>query len=79
MWVVVVMTTVAIAATFLFTPRFPVPVPDAGPPMTPFGWVADRTLAAGDGVRGARDGAGAHARFDDPWGIVVMRSTSLID
>jgi streptogramin lyase len=73
MWVVVVMTTVAIAATFLFTPRFPVPVPDAGPPMTPFGWVADRTLAAGDGVRGARDGAGAHARFDDPWGIVVMR------
>ncbi|WP_093304022.1 NHL repeat-containing protein [Pseudoxanthomonas sp. CF385] len=72
MWVVVVLTTTAIAATFLFTPRFPVPVPDAGPPLTPFGWTADRTLAAGDGVRGMRDGTAAQARFDDPWGIVVM-------
>jgi streptogramin lyase len=72
MWVVVVLTTVALAATFLFTPRFPVPVPDAGPPVTPFGWTAERTLTAGDGVRGARDGAGMQARFDDPWGIVVM-------
>ena len=72
MWVVVVLTTTAIAATFLFTPRFPVPVPDAGPPLTPFAWSAERTLAAGDGIRGARDGAGTQARFDDPWGIVVM-------
>ena len=31
-WAVVVLTTVALAATFLVTPRFPVPVPESGPP-----------------------------------------------
>lgn len=72
LWVVVVLTTVALAATFLATPRFPVPVPDAGPPVTPFGWPGQVSLVAGDGIRGARDGAGQQARFDDPWGIVVM-------
>ncbi len=72
MWVVVVSTTVALAATFLLSPRFPVPVPDAAPPVTRFGWQGQLSLAAGDGVRGLRDGAGLQARFDDPWGVVVM-------
>lgn len=72
LWAVVILTTLALAATFLVTPRFPVPVPDAGPPVTPFGWPGQLSLTAGDGVRGAQDGAGAQARFDDPWGIVVM-------
>lgn len=72
LWVVVVLTTVALAATFLVTPRFPVPVPEAGPPATAFGWSGQLSLVAGDGVRGTRDGAGPQARFDDPWGIVVM-------
>jgi sugar lactone lactonase YvrE len=72
LWVVVVLTTAALAATFLFTPRFPVPVPDAGPPATPFGWPGQLSLTAGDGVRGLREGVGLQARFDDPWGIVVM-------
>ncbi|WP_299345622.1 gluconolaconase [uncultured Pseudoxanthomonas sp.] len=72
LWVVVLSTAIALAATFLVTPRFPVPVPEAGPPVTPFGWTGQLSLAAGDGVRGASDGLGANARFDDPWGIVVM-------
>lgn len=72
LWVVVVLTTIALAATFLATPRFPVPVPEAGPPATAFGWSGQLSLVAGDGVRGTRDGAGPQARFDDPWGIVVM-------
>jgi sugar lactone lactonase YvrE len=72
LWAVVILTTIALAATFLVTPRFPVPVPDAGPPVTPFGWPGQLSLVAGDGVRGAQDGAGVMARFDDPWGIVVM-------
>ena len=72
LWVVVLSTTLALAATFLVTPRFPVPVPDAGPPVTPFGWSGQLSLVAGDGVRGGREGMGVQARFDDPWGIVVM-------
>ena len=72
LWVVVVLTTIALATTFLVTPRFPVPVPEAGPPATAFGWSGQLSLVAGDGVRGTRDGAGPQARFDDPWGIVVM-------
>ena len=71
LWVVVVLTTIALAATFLVTPRFPVPVPDAGPPATAFGWSGQLSLVAGDGVRGTRDGAGPQARFDDPFGLVV--------
>lgn len=74
LWAVVILTTVALAATFLVTPRFPVPVPGAGTPITPFGWSGQLSLVAGDGVRGTRDGAGMQARFDDPWGIVVMEN-----
>ena len=70
-WAVVVLTTVALAATFLVTPRFPVPVPESGPPATPFGWSGQLSLVAGDGMRGLLDGTGVVARFDDPWGIVV--------
>ena len=58
-WAVVVLTTVALAATFLVTPRFPVPVPESGPPATPFGWSGQLSLVAGDGMRGLRDGTGA--------------------
>ncbi|MBD9480867.1 SMP-30/gluconolactonase/LRE family protein [Pseudoxanthomonas sp. PXM02] len=72
LWAVVILTTLALAATFLVTPRFPVPVPEAGPPVTPFGWAGQLSLVAGDGVRGTQDGPGLQARFDDPWGIVVM-------
>ena len=50
-WAVVVLTTVALAATFLVTPRFPVPVPESGPPATPFGWAGQLSLVAGDGMR----------------------------
>jgi sugar lactone lactonase YvrE len=71
LWLVVVLTTVALATTFLVTPRFPVPMPDPGPSPTPFGWEAQLGLVAGDGVRGLRDGAGMQARFDDPYGIAV--------
>ena len=49
LWVVVVLTTIALAATFLVTPRFPVPVPEAGPPATAFGWSGQLSLVAGDG------------------------------
>ena len=79
LWVVVVLTTIALAATFLVTPRFPVPVPDAGPPVTAFGWTGQLSLVAGDGVRGTRDGAGPQARFDDPWGIVVMEDGRVVE
>lgn len=71
-WLVVVLTALALAATFLIAPRLPMPVVDTGPPATPFGWPGQLSLTAGDGVRGWRDGAGPQARFDDPWGIVVM-------
>jgi DNA-binding beta-propeller fold protein YncE len=71
LWLVLVLTTAALATTFLVTPRFPVPMPEAGPPPTPFGWEAQLSLVAGDGVRGLRDGAGLQARFDDPYGIAV--------
>ncbi len=71
-WLVVVLTALALAATFLVAPRLPAPAADAGPPATPFGWQGQVSLAAGDGVRGLREGAGAQARFDDPWGIVAM-------
>lgn len=73
LWAVVVLTTVALAATFLVTPHFPVPAPAADPPATPFGWTGQLSLTAGDGVRGLQDGVGPQARFDDPWGIVVAK------
>lgn len=70
-WLVVALTALALAATFVIVPRLPAPVADTGPPATPFGWQAQLSLTAGDGVRGVREGVGLQARFDDPWGIVV--------
>lgn len=71
-WAVVVLTAIAFAATFLVAPRLPGSLPDADAPVTPFGWNGQLSLVAGDGVRGVHDGPGPQARFDDPWGIVVM-------
>ncbi|MCC4594078.1 NHL repeat-containing protein [Xanthomonas campestris pv. phormiicola] len=41
------------------------------PAPTPLGWLAQLQWVAGDGVRGLADGAAAHARFADPYGIAV--------
>jgi DNA-binding beta-propeller fold protein YncE len=71
LWIVVVLTAAAVLATFVLERR---PEPGAAPPgpqITPFGWNAQLQLAAGDGVRGARDGLAAQARFDDPYGVAV--------
>jgi hypothetical protein len=35
------------------------------------GWAARVMVLAGDGVTGTRDGSVSHARFDDPFGVVV--------
>ncbi|MEL1266253.1 NHL repeat-containing protein [Pseudoxanthomonas putridarboris] len=72
LWLVVLLTAAALAATFVLHPKYPVPMPDTGPRATPFGWEAQLGLAAGDGVRGLRDGQALQARFDDPYGIAVM-------
>jgi len=59
----------ALAWTFLRAP--PVPAPPPGPAATALGWTPEITLLAGDGVGGLRDGAGAQARFGDPYGLAV--------
>lgn len=41
------------------------------PQGTPFGWVAQLSLTAGDGIRGGQDGAALAARFSDPYGIAI--------
>ena len=68
-WLVVALTAMALAATFVFVPASAPPV--AGPLPTPFGWAAQLALASGDGQRGLRDGPVLQARFADPYGIAV--------
>jgi len=70
-WTMALLVAVAVAAalawTFLRTPVPPPPPP--GPAPTALGWTPDISLLAGDGVGGLRDGAGAQARFADPYGL----------
>ncbi len=74
LWVVVALIAIALAATFLFAPRAP-DLP--GPAPTLFGWPAQLRLAAGDGVRGMRNGPVAQARFDDPYGVAMAEDGTL--
>jgi sugar lactone lactonase YvrE len=41
------------------------------PKPTAFGWPAELTTAAGDGVRGSADGQAAKARFSDPFAVAL--------
>ena len=41
------------------------------PAPTRFGWPADLTTTAGDGIRGHTDGTAARARFSDPFAIAL--------
>eukprot|EP01035_Chromulina_nebulosa_P054750 gene54750-75024_t len=41
------------------------------PAPTRFGWPADLTTAAGDGIRGHSDGPATTARFSDPFAIAL--------
>ena len=68
LWAAVALIAAALAATFLFAPETDQP---AGPAPTPLGWSAQLRLAAGDGVRGMRNGPVARARFDDPYGVAM--------
>ena len=71
LWLAVALSGAALAATFVFAPKQERPASDAGPAPTPFGWTAQLELAAGDGVRGFREGSALQARFADPYGIAV--------
>ena len=44
---------------------------------TRFGWPADLTTTAGDGIRGHADGAPAKARFSDPFAIAIAPDGTL--
>ncbi|MGH8027892.1 MAG: gluconolaconase, partial [Pseudoxanthomonas sp.] len=75
LWAVVGLIAAALAATFFFAAK----TPDApmGSAPTPFGWSAQLRLAAGDGVRGMRNGPVALARFDDPYGVAITEDGTL--
>jgi len=66
---VVVVMLAALAWTFLKSD--PQPRSDPGPTPTTLGWTPQIDLLAGDGTGGLREGAGAHARFADPYGVAV--------
>ena len=67
--VVGALTATALAWTFFNTPAS-APV-EQGPVPTPLAWQAQIDTLAGDGVGGLRDGAGAQARFADPYALAV--------
>lgn len=71
LWLVVAITGAALAATFLFETREETAREPGGPRPTPFGWIAQLGLEAGEGMRGLREGPAAQARFADPYGIAV--------
>ncbi|WP_411849727.1 gluconolaconase [Stenotrophomonas sp. LGBM10] len=64
-----VVTAALLAWTYLHEPAPPAPPP--GPAPTVLGWTAQIEALAGDGVAGAREGAGMQARFADPYGMAV--------
>lgn len=66
---VVAITAAALAWTF-FDTLASAPV-EQGPVPTPLAWQAQIDTLAGDGVGGLRDGAGAQARFADPYALAV--------
>lgn len=66
---VVAITAAALAWTFFDTPAS-APV-EQGPVPTPLAWQAQIDVLAGDGVGGLREGAGAQARFADPYALAV--------
>ena len=70
-WTMAALVAMAVAAALAWSfLRAPVPPPPPpGPAATTLGWTPDITLLAGDGVGGLRDGAGAQARFADPYGL----------
>jgi sugar lactone lactonase YvrE len=74
LWAVAFLIAAALAATFFFAPKTPDP---SVAPATPFGWTAQLRFAAGDGVRGMRNGPVAQARFDDPYGVAVAADGTL--
>ncbi len=71
LWIVVVLTAAAVLATFVYERHSKPGTAAPEPRVTPFGWNGQLQLAAGDGVRGARDGLATQARFDDPYGVAV--------
>jgi len=75
LWAVVVLIAAALAATFFFASKT-ANLPE-GPAPTPFGWTAQLRFAAGDGVRGMRNGPVAQARFDDPYGVAAAEDGTL--
>lgn len=71
LWLVVLLMAAALAVTFIFNPKYPVPRPESSPKATPFGWTAQLGLVAGDGVQGLQDGPVLQARFADPYGVAL--------
>lgn len=69
------LTAAALAATYVFEPS--ALIKPAAPKRTPLGWTGQLQLRAGDGVQGWRDGAGAQARFADPYGLALGRDGTL--
>ncbi|MEG2803044.1 NHL repeat-containing protein [Stenotrophomonas sp.] len=67
--VVVAITAAGLAWTFR-SPIAQVPV-EQGPTPTALGWQARIETLAGDGVGGLREGAGAQARFADPYALAL--------
>lgn len=77
LWLVVTLTCAALAATFVFGPGRDVPTTVSEPDVTPFGWAAQLSLTAGDGINGLQDGPVMQARFADPYGVAVDASGTL--
>lgn len=74
LWAAVALIAAALVATLFFARRTP---ELSVPASTPFGWTAQLRLAAGDGVRGMRNGPVAQARFDDPYGVAMTEDGTL--
>lgn len=71
LWLVALLTCLALAGTFLFDLERDAPTTTPQDPATPFGWAAQLHLTAGDGISGLQDGLALQARFADPYGVAV--------